>query len=140
MLPCIRLGAPIPLSTMSFQIISRSPHLHHVSISSGSRDSEITRYFGPISSRIRGLPGPPFKAFGLFGILRCFCFGSSRFVKHTKTGNPLVDSVAEHQPARRLKFLELKGLISPVLSQLLRFYTWYLHAACIFCFEALVRS
>ena len=35
-----------------------------------------TGYFGPISSRIRGL-----------------------FVKQTKTGNPLVDSVAEHQPA-----------------------------------------
>merc|ERR1719469_780868 len=35
-----------------------------------------TGYFGPLSSRIRGL-----------------------FVKHTKTGNPLVDSVAEHQPA-----------------------------------------
>lgn len=33
-------------------------------------------YFGPLSSRIRGL-----------------------FMKHTKTGNPLVDSVAEHQPA-----------------------------------------
>eukprot|EP00980_Cylindrotheca_fusiformis_P001417 scaffold345_cov134-Cylindrotheca_fusiformis.AAC.28 len=33
-------------------------------------------YFGPFSSRVRGL-----------------------FVKHTKTGNPLVDSVAEHQPA-----------------------------------------
>ena len=33
-------------------------------------------YFGPISSRIRGL-----------------------FVQHTRTGNPLVDSVAEHQPA-----------------------------------------
>jgi len=33
-------------------------------------------YFGPLSSRIRGL-----------------------FVRHTKTGNPLVDSVAEHQPA-----------------------------------------
>ncbi len=33
-------------------------------------------YFGPISSRVRGL-----------------------FVKHTKTGNPLVDSVAEHQAA-----------------------------------------
>lgn len=33
-------------------------------------------YFGPISSRVRGL-----------------------FVKHTRTGNPLVDSVAEHQPA-----------------------------------------
>jgi len=36
-----------------------------------------TGYFGPFSARIRGL-----------------------FVKHTKTGNPLVDSVAEHQPAR----------------------------------------
>jgi dolichyl-diphosphooligosaccharide--protein glycosyltransferase len=34
-------------------------------------------YFGPISSRVRGL-----------------------FVKHTKTGNPLVDSVAEHQQVR----------------------------------------
>jgi dolichyl-diphosphooligosaccharide---protein glycosyltransferase len=33
-------------------------------------------YFGPISSRVRGL-----------------------FVQHTRTGNPLVDSVAEHQPA-----------------------------------------
>lgn len=33
-------------------------------------------YFGPLSSRIRGL-----------------------FMKHTRTGNPLVDSVAEHQPA-----------------------------------------
>lgn len=33
-------------------------------------------YFGPMSSRVRGL-----------------------FVQHTKTGNPLVDSVAEHQPA-----------------------------------------
>merc|ERR1719326_1213656 len=37
-----------------------------------------TGYFGPLSSRIRGL-----------------------FVKHTKTGNPLVDSVAEHQPAQQ---------------------------------------
>jgi len=33
-------------------------------------------YFGPLSSRIRGL-----------------------FLKHQRTGNPLVDSVAEHQPA-----------------------------------------
>ncbi len=33
-----------------------------------------TGYFGPLSSRIRGL-----------------------FVQHTHTGNPLVDSVAEHQ-------------------------------------------
>jgi len=36
-----------------------------------------TGFFGPISSRVRGL-----------------------FVKHTKTGNPLVDSVAEHQAAK----------------------------------------
>ena len=36
-----------------------------------------TGYFGPISSRVRGL-----------------------FMKHTKTGNPLVDSVAEHQAAK----------------------------------------
>lgn len=35
-----------------------------------------TGYFGPLSARIRGL-----------------------FLKHTRTGNPLVDSVAEHQPA-----------------------------------------
>jgi dolichyl-diphosphooligosaccharide--protein glycosyltransferase len=34
-------------------------------------------YFGPLSSRVRGL-----------------------FVQHTKTGNPLVDSVAEHQATR----------------------------------------
>ena len=34
-----------------------------------------TGYFGPLSSRVRGL-----------------------FLKHTRTGNPLVDSVAEHQP------------------------------------------
>merc|ERR1711871_1012911 len=33
-------------------------------------------YFGPLSSRVRGI-----------------------FVQHTRTGNPLVDSVAEHQPA-----------------------------------------
>ena len=35
-----------------------------------------TGFFGPISARVRGL-----------------------FVKHTRTGNPLVDSVAEHQPS-----------------------------------------
>ena len=38
-------------------------------------------YFGPISARVRGL-----------------------FVTHTKTGNPLVDSVAEHQPADSLSY------------------------------------
>jgi dolichyl-diphosphooligosaccharide---protein glycosyltransferase len=35
-----------------------------------------TGYFGPLSARVRSL-----------------------FIKHTRTGNPLVDSVAEHQPA-----------------------------------------
>lgn len=35
-----------------------------------------TGFFGPLSSRVRGL-----------------------FLRHTRTGNPLVDSVAEHQPA-----------------------------------------
>jgi len=37
-----------------------------------------TGYFGPLSVRVRSL-----------------------FLKHTRTGNPLVDSVAEHQPASR---------------------------------------
>ncbi|GKY92312.1 hypothetical protein MPSEU_000202300 [Mayamaea pseudoterrestris] len=40
-------------------------------------------YFGPMSARVRGL-----------------------FVKHTKTGNPLVDSVAEHQPASRRAYFQ----------------------------------
>jgi dolichyl-diphosphooligosaccharide--protein glycosyltransferase len=40
-------------------------------------------YFGPLSSRIRGL-----------------------FVEHTRTGNPLVDSVAEHQPANAEAFYQ----------------------------------
>ena len=42
-----------------------------------------SNYFGPISSRVRGL-----------------------FVKHTKTGNPLVDSVAEHQPAKSSAYFQ----------------------------------
>ena len=51
-------------------------------------------YFGPISSRVRGL-----------------------FVKHTKTGNPLVDSVAEHQPGNPssyFQYLDILCYISPV--------------------------
>lgn len=44
-------------------------------------------YFGPISSRVRAL-----------------------FVKHTKTGNPLVDSVAEHQPAQKGTYSQYLGL------------------------------
>ena len=39
-------------------------------------------YFGPLSARVRGL-----------------------FVRHTRTGNPLVDSVAEHQPASPQAYL-----------------------------------
>ncbi|KAL7508596.1 hypothetical protein ACHAXN_005670 [Cyclotella atomus] len=45
-------------------------------------------YFGPISSRVRGL-----------------------FVKHTKTGNPLVDSVAEHQAAKPEAYEQYLGLL-----------------------------
>jgi dolichyl-diphosphooligosaccharide--protein glycosyltransferase len=53
-----------------------------------------TGYFGPVSSRVRGL-----------------------FVKHTKTGNPLVDSVAEHQPASPgayFQYLQYIMYIAPV--------------------------
>jgi len=53
-----------------------------------------TAYFGPISSRVRAL-----------------------FVKHTKTGNPLVDSVAEHQPAQAgayFQYLDQLVYIAPV--------------------------
>jgi len=42
-----------------------------------------TGYFGPLSSRIRGL-----------------------FLKHTRTGNPLVDSVAEHQPGSNQMYFQ----------------------------------
>lgn len=53
-----------------------------------------TGYFGPLSSRVRGL-----------------------FVRHTRTGNPLVDSVAEHQPASPQaywQFLHLTCYVAPV--------------------------
>mmetsp|Transcript_27897 Transcript_27897/g.41292 ORF Transcript_27897/g.41292 Transcript_27897/m.41292 type:complete len:943 (-) Transcript_27897:232-3060(-) len=53
-----------------------------------------TGYFGPLSSRIRGL-----------------------FVKHTRTGNPLVDSVAEHQPASSsayFQYLHYMCYVAPV--------------------------
>jgi dolichyl-diphosphooligosaccharide--protein glycosyltransferase len=51
-------------------------------------------YFGPISARVRGL-----------------------FVQHTKTGNPLVDSVAEHQaasPKAYFQYLHNICLIAPM--------------------------
>lgn len=51
-------------------------------------------FFGPISSRVRAL-----------------------FVKHTKTGNPLVDSVAEHQPARAnayFQYLQSYCFLAPI--------------------------
>lgn len=47
-----------------------------------------TGYFGPISSRVRGL-----------------------FVKHTKTGNPLVDSVAEHQAASSEAYFQYLNVV-----------------------------
>ena len=53
-----------------------------------------TGFFGPISSRVRGL-----------------------FVKHTKTGNPLVDSVAEHQaaqPGTYEQYLKIVAKLAPV--------------------------
>ena len=53
-----------------------------------------TGYFGPLSSRVRGL-----------------------FVKHTKTGNPLVDSVAEHQaanPSAYFQYLNQVVYLAPV--------------------------
>lgn len=53
-----------------------------------------TGYFGPISSRVRGL-----------------------FVKHTKTGNPLVDSVAEHQaasPQAYVQYLHELCFLAPI--------------------------
>lgn len=51
-------------------------------------------YFGPISSRVRGL-----------------------FVPHTKTGNPLVDSVAEHQAASQQaywQYLHMLCFMAPI--------------------------
>jgi len=59
-----------------------------------------TGYFGPLSARIRGL-----------------------FVKHTKTGNPLVDSVAEHQPASA-------GIYMTYLNLPLD-YAWHGAAVCL---------
>mmetsp|Transcript_48259 Transcript_48259/g.134744 ORF Transcript_48259/g.134744 Transcript_48259/m.134744 type:complete len:796 (+) Transcript_48259:96-2483(+) len=51
-------------------------------------------YFGPLSARVRGL-----------------------FVKHTKTGNPLVDSVAEHQatsPRAYWQYLYFTCYLAPI--------------------------
>lgn len=45
-------------------------------------------YFGPLSSRVRGL-----------------------FVPHTKTGNPLVDSVAEHQAASQQAYWQYLNIL-----------------------------
>ena len=59
-------------------------------------------YFGPISSRVRGL-----------------------FVKHTKTGNPLVDSVAEHQPADNqayFRYLQHLCTFAPLVT---KWFSWF---------------
>jgi len=47
-----------------------------------------TGFFGPLSSRVRGL-----------------------FVQHMKTGNPLVDSVAEHQPGSADSFFQYLHIV-----------------------------
>ena len=63
-----------------------------------------TGYFGPISSRVRGL-----------------------FVEHTKTGNPLVDSVAEHQPASTqayFQYLNTVCYLAPVGLGLVVLFGW----------------
>ena len=63
-----------------------------------------TGYFGPISSRVRGL-----------------------FVKHTKTGNPLVDSVAEHQaasPEAYFQYLHYASFLAPIGFLITTFYDW----------------
>jgi dolichyl-diphosphooligosaccharide--protein glycosyltransferase len=63
-----------------------------------------TGYFGPISSRVRGL-----------------------FVEHTKTGNPLVDSVAEHQPASTqayFQYLNVVCYLAPVGLGLVMLFGW----------------
>jgi len=59
-------------------------------------------YFGPLSSRVRGL-----------------------FVPHTKTGNPLVDSVAEHQAASSqayFQYLHYVCTFAPVGYVMVMFY------------------
>lgn len=48
----------------------------------------VSGYVGPLSARVRGL-----------------------FVKHTKTGNPLVDSVAEHQAASPQAYYEYLNVV-----------------------------
>jgi dolichyl-diphosphooligosaccharide--protein glycosyltransferase len=63
-----------------------------------------TGYFGPISSRVRGL-----------------------FVEHTKTGNPLVDSVAEHQPASTqayFQYLNVVCFLAPVGLGIVMLFGW----------------
>ena len=53
-----------------------------------------TGYFGPVSSQVRGL-----------------------FVQHTRTGNPLVDSVAEHAPSSATsyrQYLHIASFLAPL--------------------------
>ena len=61
-------------------------------------------YFQPLGARIRGL-----------------------FVKHTRTGNPLVDSVAEHQPADERAYQQYLGdvyHVAPYGLALASIWTW----------------
>ena len=66
-----------------------------------------TGYFGPLTARIRGL-----------------------FVKHTRTGNPLVDSVAEHQPAQLKPMHGFSILYKRLISNnydVLNRMKWFIH-------------
>jgi dolichyl-diphosphooligosaccharide---protein glycosyltransferase len=65
-----------PLSFRGILILLRTFAVAAAALAAVAYVLTPTGFFGPLSSRVRGL-----------------------FVKHTRTGNPLVDSVAEHQPA-----------------------------------------
>ena len=78
-----------------------------------------TGYFGPLGARIRGL-----------------------FVKHTRTGNPLVDSVAEHQPASEQAYhqymLEIY-YVAPV-GYVLSFFRWTESNSFLIVYATVVRQ
>lgn len=83
-----------------------------------------TGYFGPLSARVRGL----FVQARSCSLSPCYSYREMTAAavlayglwQHTKTGNPLVDSVAEHQPARP------------------EAYWHYLHYMCGFCLAFIV--
>ncbi|KAJ8613988.1 hypothetical protein CTAYLR_005631 [Chrysophaeum taylorii] len=82
-------------------------------------------YFGPISARVRGL-----------------------FVKHTRTGNPLVDSVAEHQPAsskafeqylHHVRYLALAGAAASLYYETRSSFLWVYGALTLYFCSKMAR-